>query len=133
MLESKDFIDFKSYSQSLNILSVRKNDNGIGSINWTEVMEIRVVKDKPNTIYYKNSHSWSEYKSITLKESGDEAIANLNSERLKVTVAKYQDLLSLCTGDVRVIRQNDHIEFYKNLPHEVESKPKQKRNAKVEK
>lgn len=113
----KDFLDFKSYSQSLNVLSVRKNDDGSGTINWTDVMEIRVIKSAPNTLFYKNSHTCDEYKSITLKKSICSRVGKLNAEQMKITAAKYNDLISLCTGDVRVILNNDHIKFYKTLPH----------------
>lgn len=124
-MEFKDFLDFKSYSQSLNILSVRKNDDGSGSINWTEVMELRVIKAAPNTIFYKNSHCLSEYKSISIKKSDPRFVADLNATRLKIAAAKYEDLLSLCTGDVRVVRKKDHMQFYKNLPHQaIEKKVK---------
>ncbi len=116
-MDFKDFLDFKSYSKSLNILSVRKNDDGSGTINWTEIMEIRVIKTSPNTLFYKNSHCDDEYKSITLKKPGDNCVSKLNPAPIKIAAAKYNDLISLCTGDVRVIRNNDHVEFYKNLPH----------------
>ncbi|KAG4079311.1 hypothetical protein HA402_008003 [Bradysia odoriphaga] len=112
-----DFLDFKAYSQLLNILSVRKNDDGNGSINWTDVMEIRVEKHSPKTLFYKNSHCCDEYKSITLKKSLDIDVDRLNAEPIKISAAKYNDLTSLCTGNIRVIRDNSHVEFYKNLPH----------------
>lgn len=48
-----DFLDFKSYSKSLNILSVRKNDDGTGSINWTDIMEIRVTKADQTEFFIK--------------------------------------------------------------------------------
>lgn len=125
-MNANDFLDFKSYSKSLNILSMRRNDDASGSINWTEIMEMRVIKISPKTLFYKNSHCWSDYKSITLKNNGDKCIAELNPERLKIPAAKYEDLLSLCVGDLRVIRQNEHVEFYKNLPHQAVSKATKK-------
>lgn len=117
-MNTNDFLDFKSYSKSLNILSVRRNDDGSGSINWTDIMEMRVIKTSPNTLFYKNSHCSTDYKSITMKNGGDKCIAELNHERIKLPAAKYDDLLSLCTGNLRVIRQNEHVEFYKSLPHQ---------------
>lgn len=116
-MDFMDFHNFKSYSQLLGILSVRKNDDGNGSINWTDVMEIRVQKSAPKTLFYKNSHCSDEYKSITLKKSVDVDVGRLNPEPLKVSAAKYNDLISLCTGTVRVIRDSNHVKFYKNLPH----------------
>lgn len=129
-MNGNDFLDFKSYSKSLNILSVRKNDDASGSVNWTEIMEMRVIKTTPKKLYYKNSHCWTDYKSITLKNNGDKYIAELNSERLKIPAAKYDDLLSLCTGNLRVIRQNEHVEFYKNLPRQTTAKTT--KNSKTE-
>lgn len=117
-----DFLDFKAYSQSLNILSVRKNDDNSGTINWTEVMEVRVIKAAPKTIFYKNSHCWEEYKSITLNVNGSNSVGQLNQERIQIPTAKYDDLVSLCNGDIRVIRKNEHVEFYKNLPHDGNKK-----------
>lgn len=120
-MNNNDFLDFKSYSKSLNVLSARRNDDRSGVINWTNIMEIRVVKSSPHTLFYKNSHCWTEYKSITIKDQSNASVAQLNNDRLNVSAEKYEDLLSLCTGDLRVIRNNEDVEFYKNLPHKIKN------------
>lgn len=79
-------------------------------------MGIRVLKDNPLKMYYKNSHLSSTYDSITVKNN-IWTIDRLNHEDLPISTPKYNDLLSLCAGDVRVVRNQEHIEFYTNLPH----------------
>lgn len=116
-MESTEFLDFKSYSKNLCVLSARKNDNGNGTINWKRIMELRVLKATPNKIYYKNSHSSENYESITLCDIDDDIVYELNSDKIKLPAAKYEDLMSLCTGDVKVIRKDECIKFYKDLPH----------------
>lgn len=111
------FYDFKSFSQNLSLLSIRRNDDKSGSINWTEVMEVHVVKSDPTKLFYKNSHLWDQYKSITVKKKIDDRIPKLNNEKIKIAAAKFKDLVSLCEGDVHVIRNDADISFYKSLPH----------------
>lgn len=121
-LRYDDFFDFKKLSQSIRLLSIKTTDAG-DSFKWTEMMELKVVKDKPTQIFFKSSHNiHSEYSSITLKRKLDNLkdmqLSILNSEPIKISKEKYNDLMALCNGATPVIRILEHAQFYKNLPHD---------------
>lgn len=130
-MNTDDFIDFKSLSTDLRILSVRTCDNTNANIkiDWTTMSELKVIKSKPRTIYFKTSPLQETHQSITLKRhvktadaQGDSLkrkhIEKLNKAHPKITHQKYKDLLSLCSGNRPVIRGEDHKRFYINLPHD---------------
>lgn len=120
-MESSDFLDFKTFSKDLRILQVRKDNQDGSSINWTDVVEIGVRKTKPNEIFFKTSHLQERERSITLKRLNDDPfekpLGHLNNVQPKISADKFKDLMSLCEGDIPVIRNSEFINFYKSLPH----------------
>lgn len=119
-LESEDFFDFKKLSQDLKLLSIRRDSEGNEPVNWTNIMELKVVKENPSTVFYKTSHHDS-YKSLVLKRQQADVskfpLMKLNSGPISIPTAKYEDLVSLCTGPKALVRANDHKAFYISLPH----------------
>lgn len=120
-LKFKDFFNFKKLSQDLRILSIRKDDLG-EDINWTEMVEFKVMKSQPLKCFFKNSHLESNYRSITLKRQVSDffkmTICPLNVAPPKISKLKYDDLIGLCKGEKPVIRLPEHNQYYYSLPHE---------------
>lgn len=120
-LEFSDFWNFKQLSVDLRVLNIQLDSENI-PINWNNMMEFRVLKECPTTIFFRTSHFDSGYRAITLKRQTKQSIENvplakLNSEPMKIPLAKYNDLVSLCSGTTPVIRLNEHKSFYLMLPH----------------
>lgn len=78
------------------------------------IMEMRVAKTSPQTIFYKNSHCSAEYNSKTMKNKKNINVAQLSEKRLKLSAGKYEDLLLLCIGNLCVIRKSEYAKFYEN-------------------
>ena len=121
-LEYFDFLNFKKLSEDLKILSIRKDDDNSGlPINWNNVMEMRVTKASPSTIFFKTSHLENQYRSISLKRQHVHLTQSepekLNSEPNRLSREKYADLMSLCSGKTPLIRNAEHKSFYSSLPH----------------
>ncbi|GFO29367.1 hypothetical protein PoB_005587200 [Plakobranchus ocellatus] len=85
-------------------------------VNWINIMEVKVTKDYPST-----SHFDATYKSLTLKRQQADIkkfpLMRLNSGPVKIPPAKYEDLISLCTGPTALVRASNHKAFYMSLPH----------------
>lgn len=119
-MDYSDFLNFKKLSTDLKLLSIRKDDSG-EPINWTEMVEYRVEKGEPFKLFFKNKHTDKNYRSLTLKRpvvsllTGE--ISKLNTTPPKIPQNKYEDLVSLTTGDTPVIKLCEHTNFYKSLPH----------------
>nr|CAH7753579.1 unnamed protein product [Callosobruchus chinensis]CAH7761330.1 unnamed protein product [Callosobruchus chinensis] len=121
-MQFSDFIDFKSYSQNLRLLSVRRAmaDNEVTNLNWTKIFVIRVDKENPNKIFFKTSYSEQQFKSIELPRKvnlENLTVLPLNKSQLKLPVKKYLSLRSLCEGPKPVIRMVIYQDFYKNLSY----------------
>lgn len=120
-LESKDFLNFKKLSKDIRILNVSVAESG-EAIKWKEIMEFKVLKKQPMTVFFKTSHLEEQYQRLQLKRLPGNANQvhpeTLNSELLKISLLKYRDLQSLCKGDNPVIKSNEFQQFYINLPHE---------------
>lgn len=118
-LQFDDFLDFKSLSKSLRILDARRESINGEVFPWNSIMELRVRKEQPSKIFYKTSH---DLKTISLKRLSqnvkDYEITKLNTDRNKISKEKYQDLMSLCSGETPLIRLQEHKNFYLSLPHE---------------
>lgn len=104
------------------MLSLRKDNESGTSINWTEVVEFKVDKETPTSLYFKTSHTDVAYRSISIRRSQakflKEPIRPLNDSQIKISKPKFDDLLSLCSGDCPIIRFHEYQYYYKNLPHE---------------
>lgn len=120
VLEHTDFLNVKKLSADLCLLSVRKDDVG-SQVNWTEMTEFSVRKTDPSTLFFKTSHKEACYRSLTLKRNMANflhaGVSPLNETQPKISKEKYEDLISLTTGDTPVIRLSEHVDFYKSLPH----------------
>lgn len=71
-----DFLDFKTLSQDLRILSVRKDVQG-EEFEWSAVMEVRVKKNNLETIFIKTSHLEDSYRQIVLPRKVNAATIKL--------------------------------------------------------
>lgn len=122
-LQHDDFIDFKKLSTDLRILNVRRDSETDEEINWNNVMELKVDREHPATIFYKNSHTEEKlFKTITLKRQKNQvkdfSLEPLNREKPKIPAAKYADLVSLCQGDTPLITLGMHKNFFLSLQHD---------------
>ena len=120
-LQYTDFLDFKTLSKELRILTVKKTDTG-DSVKWTEIMEFKVSKNHPQQIFFKTSHLEDNFKVLSLKRLGTAELGKLLPNRLnnqpnKISEEKYSDLQSMCVGETPVIRLEEHKQFYRSLPH----------------
>lgn len=120
VLEYTDFLNFKKFSIDLNVLAIRKDDNG-ELINWTKMAEYRVMKNEPLKIYFKTNHTNIRYRSLTLKRHAKnlltDNISKLNASPPKISLDKFNDLISLTVGDTPVIKSPEHVAFYNSLNH----------------
>ncbi|CAG9768645.1 unnamed protein product [Ceutorhynchus assimilis] len=123
-----DFLDFKTFSKNLRLLSVRQSEKN-RSLKWTEIMDLSVNKEGPMSIFFKYSHAEESYDKIVLKQRGGIShliIDNLNKEQIKISRKKYEDLTALCKPSGRnrtaVIRTPELQNFFYSLPHEEDEK-----------
>lgn len=107
-METDDFLNFKKFSQDIRILKVREDNQTKETINWTEVVEMRVQRSNPRDILFKTSHMQENYRSITLKRlvvcTFQQDIGKLNKQPPKISSEKFKDLMSLCEGITPIIR-----------------------------
>lgn len=119
-LTSTDLLNFKSLSNDLKILAVRKDDEG-GTIDWKQIREVMVQKSSNDKIYIKNSHVQNNYQCITLKRTAVHNIGAqppcLNPDLPKISTEKYNDLMALCSGTTPIIKIPEPVSFYQKLPH----------------
>ena len=122
-VQSRDIDDWKSVSQKKGILRIRTSEGG-QKIDWTKFMAIQIKKGESQSIGFKYSHTdvgFDVIKTNGMRRSSEEA--DVRPEPLyingppKISHAKYQDLLSLCTGTQSVVWHPDYQAFYKQLPH----------------
>lgn len=120
-LQHSDFLDFKKLSQDLRILSIKTSETG-DPIKWNDIMELKVTKSQPLTIFFKTSHLQKDYGCFKLKRQQLNLqglpLQALNSEPRKIDAKKYRNLKSLCEGTKPVIRLEEHKKFYLGIPHE---------------
>lgn len=70
LLDYDNFRHFKDLASKLKLLQLKKGDDQTGeSFKWTDVMEFRVLRTQPTTLFFKTSHMETQYKSISLKRS----------------------------------------------------------------
>ena len=121
-LQYEDFLDFMKLSVDLRILNVRRDSESDEDINWNNVMELRVHKEQPATIFYKNSHTEEAFKTITLKRQKtqvrDFSLAPPNKDQPKVPASKYTDLVSFCQGDTPIVKLKVYKDFFLSVPHD---------------
>ena len=123
-LNTKDVKNWKLLSSAKGILKVRKSVEG-EAIDWTKVMQLKCKKDAPNSIFFKMSHLTATFFTLDLSSdsirnsNADAKLENAycSTEELKISKAKYLDLISLCEGANPLIEKREVVLFYKSLPH----------------
>lgn len=116
-----DFYDFKSLSEKIRIKSVRKVETG-EDVDWTKVKEVMVNKNNIAQLLVKNSHLADDYFVLPLKrntlEVMSQSIPLLNKDLIKLSLLKYNYLVSLCTGLTPVVKDPIFQKYFRDLPHE---------------
>ncbi|KAG5895742.1 hypothetical protein JTB14_029512 [Gonioctena quinquepunctata] len=102
-----------------NNVSKRETDD---AIKWNDIMEVKVSKLHPDTLFFKSSHNQQEYSKITLERQKKINLKTvilrpLNEEPNKIGKAKYKDLMSLCQGVTPVVKIAEYRDFHASLPH----------------
>ena len=108
-MEHSDFINFKSSNRKF------------GNVRWTDVRQIRYLKEEPNYIYVKYSFD-SRFESICLRKPTRKSKANSSfqlayNSRLPISCKKKKDLLKGCKEG---IIPAEYHNFYQNLPSSEE-------------
>lgn len=119
-LNYSDFMDFKKLSQDLRVLSIRKDNEG-EAVDWRNMAELSFQKTNGDKLFLKTDHTAVSYRFLTLRRQSyvamESEISPLNMTQPEISQDKYNDLISLTTGDTPVIRLPEFIDFYRLLPH----------------
>jgi hypothetical protein len=133
-MDTSSFFDFKQFVAATNW---SKNCNG-NSVNWLKVKAVKVERESPNILHYQYEHG-SEFSRVFLYDDANQIkpvsrtrkrksnnfvfdpVLKLAYDRpIKISSAKYKDLLSLCNSNV--IPKIYHS-FYQSLPHVGDDQP----------
>ena len=110
MLEYDQFLDFKTMSRELRILKCRYQKVDLG-----DIVEVKLNAEYPNKIFFKTSHAEEEFSHILLerlpKSVSEFEPKQLNQEPQKISKAKHDDLMKLCSGDTAVVNTPAHQQF----------------------
>ncbi|CAG9762540.1 unnamed protein product [Ceutorhynchus assimilis] len=124
LLTSDDFINFKKLSQDLKIVSARKDDAG-NSVDWKNVREVMVTKDRTGNIYFKNSHLQEDYRYISLNRTALSPCSlppRLNHPNgPKISAEKYKDLMDLCRDDCKNKRKLIRSAYIRSINNKAKS------------
>ena len=125
-LTHKDVLDVKQWTT--NFPNWYRDKNGEKVINWMQVKIVKARKSDPFTIFFKMKYNDREFQKIELLQKGGkrkishvekssipEKIKKAYKSRIPISIAKYDDLLSMCEDG---IIEEKHRGFYENLPHE---------------
>ncbi|CAH0550293.1 unnamed protein product [Brassicogethes aeneus] len=118
-LNYDDFLDYKKLSEDLRIKSIKKDDAG-NEFKWSDIFEFFVKKENPDKIFFKTSHVDKQYRSMSLKRENKLhflTIKKLNKKQRSISMLKYENLISLCSGLKPVISSPENKLFYRSLPH----------------
>ena len=119
-LKTSDILDFKKQGSDLGILRQRSATDG-HRIDWTQVKQLMVTKDKPLAIGFKLSHKAEHFSWLHLDDRRQQINLSPPSRAYhrapKLSDGKYKDLMELLSGDTPVISCDEHTSFYKSLPH----------------
>lgn len=119
-LKFNDFLDFKQFSETLRLRTIRVDDEG-NPFKWTDMFEFMVTKKDDFKLFFKVDHLDKNYRVMSLKRQiaafKNTSINQLNKEPRPISSEKYNNLMALCAGDTPVISLPEHVQFYKNLPH----------------
>ncbi|GFS01565.1 DNA repair protein rhp54 [Elysia marginata] len=126
-MNTHDILDWKEHGQKvLGINNWRETDDG-RVIQWPNVMEVSVKKeDGKCELYFKNSHNEAKPSKLNKRVKRSRSSDQQNISVLpkpaytpppNMSFEKYKDLMSMCSGRNAVITHQDHVSFYKGLPH----------------
>lgn len=113
-----DFYNFKILLVGKNWAKNTKKEK----VCWTKIKEISVSHENSNIVNYRYDFENEEVMTLIIgrthssrrtQQSNEDNLIQCYTNHLPVSVAKYNDLLSLCKS--RIIPQEYH-NFYKNLP-----------------
>ena len=119
-MDGDDFKDFKPLTKML--IRNRTKDTNKLTVNWMKIKHFRYLKERPFEIYFKydtdtendnfnmlhiNHHSRGR-RRVTIPDE----LPPLHKDAVKISSAKYRDLVSLC--ETKVIHRDYHA-FYKSL------------------
>lgn len=118
------FTDFYNYKVLLDGRNWAKNTKN-QKISWTKIREVQVVSNEPYILNYRYSFEEDNVMNLLTKKGyssrrknhsllDTEVLEQCYTDHLPITLAKFNDLLSLCQG--RIIPQEYHT-FYQQLSH----------------
>ncbi len=130
---SSDILDWKELSTAVfgqGNSRVKETDDG-QLISWKTFKAVKGVKATPDKVYVKMSH-FQDFKPVTLgarvrSNKSKQDVSKLPKPKQaytktkgvpKLAQAKYTDLMQMVNGPRPLIRNPEHVAFYKNLPHE---------------
>ena len=116
---TSDIKDYKSLSVQMGLLRCRVAEDG-EEIQWTNIRQLQVTKDAPNSFFFKLSHHQDAFSEMRLPQKRNVSsleISPLYTTGPQITSEKYADIMTLCTGPRPVIRNPEHVNFFKSLPH----------------
>ena len=117
-MQGEDFVDFKTLSKDLRIIDAGRDEG----FTWNSIMELKVLKSEPNKMFYKTSHLQNTYNVYSLKRITTSiencTLKKLNEGAINISKQKYDDLVSLCSGPIPVVKLENHKMFYHSLPHD---------------
>ena len=119
-VQSSDVRDWKELGKKLHILRVRSTKEG-HPVDWKKVMQVKVRKNLPKKIMIKSSHLQDTFDTIDIEDGARRPLPDpfLPEEAYahgppKLTEGK---IIQRPNDPTPVIYHQDHIAFYKNLPH----------------
>jgi hypothetical protein len=120
-----DFFDFKGLSEYLKNFDLNEQRD---KVYISEVRILEIKSNEPNKYRYKYDYDDTEFSAVNLitrvRRTSDTIpnpktinLKQLRKELIPITLAKYNDLLSLCLNDI--IPSPNHA-FFVLLPHHTE-------------
>lgn len=139
-MDTKDFFNLSTLCNELGT-NFNVNEQGENFL-MGDIVEVNVKKEKPFIVHYKTDFSQPDYKTIDLRsyskrnksypEKSTIIMKQAYTEPPKISIAKKQDLLSLCHSNL--IPEQYH-EFYDKLTTENKEStgPKSSKNSSINK
>ena len=104
---TENILDLKVLSQSIGILQVRVCEES-KAVKWPDIMKLRISKKCQDTIQFKMSHQEETFQTSRLSQRRTSITPLDNAygdNGLVISSAKYEELMSLCSGSHPVIRE----------------------------
>lgn len=139
-MDTKDFFDLSTLCNELGP-NFNVNEQGEKFL-MGDIVEVNVKKEKPFIVHYKTDFSQPDYKTIDIRsyskrnktypEKSTIIMKQAYTEPPKISIAKKQDLLSLCHSN---LIPDQYHEFYDKLSTENKEStgPKSSKNPSINK